>query len=337
MWITLAVFVFYLIRSLLYPNNVTPAILSDFIQQLKPYAAFFTVYDIGISINSKYRKKFCTLVKRLAFIITPIGISFVFEFSWLYDVFGHPSRYASISICLGTTYLLFSNQTKHDIIVTLLIYSVGLLSLRSKMFGFVAAAYGIMLFWNNIKQHKSLFTLRHLTIASAFIAVVIWTAWEKISFYFIFGTQVTNTFARPLLYMGAWDILKDYPLLGSGFGSYAEDASGQWYSPLYFKYKLYLSDDFWGSSFVSDTWFPVLAQFGCIGIALFILFWMYIYRKGKERYNNGGELLYFKMTILIMVMFFIESVADATLTQNRGVYLMMMLALCVSKDAVRRI
>ena len=42
--ITLCVFLFYLCYSLFIHSNTKAAILSDFIIQLKPYLAFFTVY-----------------------------------------------------------------------------------------------------------------------------------------------------------------------------------------------------------------------------------------------------------------------------------------------------
>ena len=42
--------------------------------------------------------------------------------------------------------------------------------------------------------------------------------------------------------------------------------------------------------------------------------------------QNRSDL---KIAILIMVFMFIESVADSTFTQNRGMYMMMLLALSV--------
>ncbi len=78
--------------------------------------------------------------------------------------------------------------------------------------------------------------------------------------------------ARPALYMGMIEILKRYPLLGSGMGSYANYASVAYYSPIYYQLGY---EKIWGlgpemPEFAADTFLPVLAQYGLIGIFLFL-------------------------------------------------------------------
>ncbi len=70
------------------------------------------------------------------------------------------------------------------------------------------------------------------------------------------------------------EILKRYPLLGSGMGSYANYASVAYYSPIYYQLGY---EKIWGlgpemPEFAADTFLPVLAQYGLIGIFLFYLF-----------------------------------------------------------------
>lgn len=334
LYLVLSIFSFYLVNSILHPNNVLPAILSDFVQQLKPFVSFFTLYDIGINLNDTYKKKICCFCKIFALLILPVGLINMGGGPIMNEFLGGYARYATISICLGTTYLLFSNQNKKDIVVTFLIYAIGLLSFRSKMFGFFAAAIAIFFFWNNIKIKKRLVNFKTMIFAVIAVSGIIWASWDKINFYFVEGFQAQNMFARPLLYAKAIEILQDYPLFGSGFGSYATDASAQYYSPLYFAYQLYLSPEIGEGLFISDTYFPVLAQFGYVGIGLFFYFWYWIIRKAKCNLDGTGDVLNFKLAVLIVIFFFIESVADSTFTQNRGLYMMAMLAVSLKTKKI---
>lgn len=329
--VVFTIFCIYLFNSIIHPHNVLPAILGDFIQQLKPFLAFYTMYDLGMNLNSYYRRKICKACLWLTLIILPIGIIGIGGRPPMNEFGGH-SRYATSSICLGCTYFFFSQHKKKDLIKMFLIFSVGLLSLRSKMFGFYAAAFAIFILWKNVKMNKKLLNVKTLMMIVVLVPLVIWAAWEKINFYFIEGFEATNMFARPLLYVKAIEILNDFPLLGTGFGSYATDASAVYYSPLYFTYELYLSPEIGEGLFLSDTYFPVLAQFGYIGVALFFYFWYSIIKKSKKHFDVDGEVWRFKMTILIVVFFFIESIADSTFTQNRGLYMMAMLGLCARKN-----
>lgn len=321
--IVLAVFLGFLINSFLNPHNVTPAILSDFIQQLKPFVAFYCMYDLGCCVDSRNCKRICGLCLCFALIMLPIGILGAGGGKIMVDYFGGHARYSSIAICIGTTYYFFSNRSRKSLFVCFMIYGIGLLSMRSKMFGFFAAAIIINMCWH-VKNMKSvkIMSLKSISMLIILVISILYAAKEKIFFYFVDGVQSENMFARPLLYKTAVEILSDFPLFGTGFGSYATDASAVYYSPLYYEYGLYLSPEIGNGLFISDTWFPALAQFGCVGICLFVLFWREVYIKAQTKYRLTGNSQNFKMALLIMTYFFIESVADSTFTQNRGMYMM---------------
>lgn len=72
-YILLCIFCVYLINSFIDPHNVTVAILSDFIQQLKPFAAFYCIYDLGIYLNARCRRRLRRLCLLLVTIMIPIG------------------------------------------------------------------------------------------------------------------------------------------------------------------------------------------------------------------------------------------------------------------------
>lgn len=326
LYVFILIVIFYLFYSLLFPHNIIPAIFTDFFIQIKPFLAFYCVRSLSFNFLEKDKIKLCKVSVFFSLLILPIGLLNPGG-GGLMDMFGGHSRYATMAIVLGTTYLFFSERRKKDLYITLLIYSIGLLSLRSKMFGFYAAFIGIMFLWAKIPRRKYILSPKTIIIFSVILLGVMYVAREKIFFYFVSGVNAENMFARPLLYVKAVEILNDFPLFGTGFGSYATHASALYYSPLYFSYGLYLSPEIGQGLFISDTYFPVFAQFGYVGLALFLLFWWKRYTTAKNNYIKTGDMLPFKMVMLIIIFFFIESIADSTFTHNRGMYMMMLLAL----------
>lgn len=331
LFVFIVIISFYLFNSLIFPHNVNAAIFTDFLIQVKPFLAFYGVWFIPFKFADVDRRRMCKACVLMALLILPIGVLSPGGGPLMSMFCGH-SRYATMAITLGFTYIYFSQRRKKDLYIALFIFSIGLLSLRSKMFGFYAAFIGIMFLWKKIPRRKYILSPKTIIFFSIIILGVLYVAREKILFYFVVGTEGENMFARPLLYVKAIEILKDYPLFGTGFGSYATYASALYYSPLYFTYDLYLSPEIGNGLFISDTYFPVFAQFGYIGFILFILFWVKRYKTAKRNFLNTGDMLSFKMVILIIVFFFIESIADSTFTHNRGMYMMMLLALFLKNN-----
>ena len=325
----------YLIYSLLYPNNVYRAIFTDFFIQIKPFIVFYSVYGLKLQISNYQAKKIQSLCKRLSICFFPVGLLFLFGYeSSLRSIFGHPSRYASFYQIIGIVYLIYSAKNKSDFLMSLLIMSPGLFGGRSKTFGFLAA-YVYLIFFRERMSIKNIITPKNLITVSILVLSIIYAAWDKIYFYFIHGSQGEELFARPALYLGALDILNDYPFMGSGLGTYACYASAVYYSPLYVRYGLWTVNGLdEGGSFIADTYFPTLAQFGYIGIFLFILFWFKRILEARRMSILSHNNIDFIIPLLIVIFFFIESLADSTFVQNRGMAMMMFLAISLSKSCV---
>ena len=81
-------------------------------------------------------------------------------------------------------------------------------------------------------------------------------------------------------------------------------------------------------TFIADTYYPALAQFGVIGAILFFLFWI-IQTKHVLQSFCKNDLKDFTIAILIIFFFLIECTSDATITHNRGMFMMMILALSI--------
>lgn len=328
---------FYLVYSLFFPNNVKNAILMDFFIQIKPFLAFYITYNLCVNINEVQRSFLCRLCMVLFAFILPIGIVGMGGRGIMQFFCGHPSRYATMCTALAMTYLYFSPNNLRSKVISLLMLALGLASLRSKMFGFFVIFF-LMTFWG--EKMLSQFKLSFKTIIYALLLICgsVYFAWEKIDFYFIEGTSsgdLEHMFARPLLYMKAIEILKDFPFLGSGLGSYATFASAVYYSPLYSKYQMVYNHEIGEGLFLCDTFFPSLAQFGLVGIFLFVLFWKKRIQEGMLKMKQEQSVFTFQFVLLIVIFFVIESVADATFTHNRGMYMLMLLAICLKNPATK--
>ena len=324
-FIILFVFAFYTVYSFAIESNVTNAILGDLAIQIKPYLIFcFTIiFAPRLQLPEK------RIIRKTVIMMLPILIMVALSDSYL-PFFGHTARFATASIVLSLTYLYASKFTVKNIIISILILSIGLLSNRAKMYGFWGAFVLILLFFNSFELKVK---LKNIIIAAFSISIIFWLSYEKLNFYFIQGSQDTdNLFARPALFQGAWEILRDDFPFGSGFGSFATYYSAQYYSPIYYKLGLNtvygLSSDF--PNFVSDSFLPTLAEFGIIGVLLFFYFWYYIVKKANfyKKHISQKNVKEYILLLLILVFFTIESVADSTFTHNRGVYIMMLLGLC---------
>lgn len=318
-FIFIGIALFYLLYSFMYPINTNQAILTDFFIQIKPFMAFYCAYNLGIYISPRYYKRIRQLCMASAIIMIPIGI---FGEKFMMSINLYPSRFATMITILGTLYYYCSGQDRYARNIATIIWSIGLFSLKAKFYGFYVAALFFFLIYPNKKFRLS---PKIIILLTACFSMVVFVAWEKISYYYITGAQADSIYARPYLYMNSITILNDYFPFGSGLGTYATHASGQFYSPLYFKYKMHLNYEIGNKLFLSDTFYPSLAQFGYIGIAFFTLFWYRIFQTGKRLRN-------FKIILLIILFFILESTADSTFTQNRGIYMLVLLAMFLNQE-----
>ena len=331
---TLGVFSFYLVYSLAIHSNTKAAILSDFIIQIKPYLAFFTVYAFAPQLNSQMKKncQFLSLVFSGYLLI--IGLTNLFDDKILTTLLHHQSRLATAATILAMLYLYCSEYRTKDKLVFLALLSIGILSGRTKAYGFFVISAFLIYYINDHFELK--FNLKNSTIFIAIIGLITIVAWEKINLYFIQGgfgggREANDLYARMALYYFSTFVIMDYFPFGSGFATYATFTSGKYYSPVYNRYGM---DILYGLTekdprFIADTYYPALAQFGIIGVILFFTFWIVLTKKALKLFDPIRNTPQFVITILIIGFFLIECTSDATITHNRGLFMMMLLALAL--------
>lgn len=330
---TIGVFLFYLCYSLFIKSNVKIAILSDCIIQIKPYLAFFCVYSIMPQIDKNKKsilKSTCLIIWGLLFLM---GISSLFIHKLLHILMGHPTYYAAAVICTALCYLYCSDFTKENKLVFLILLSIGIISGRSKFYGFYAVTWFIILFSSRIRQFR--LNAKNIGILLLMFCVVAFVARAKINFYFyqaVTDEVDKDMIARYMLYVTAPQILYDYFPFGSGFASYGTYSSGAYYSQIYADYGI---DGIWGMTkshynFIADTYYPSLAQFGIVGVCLFFLFWVYIVKRAYTYYKINGNDQLFSLVLLVVAFLLIESTTDSTFTTHRGFFVLMLLGLFLS-------
>lgn len=291
-------FAFCLFYSFRYPENLSrTALLVDFVQQIKPFLFFYFFYNYPIDFT--WGKK---LVLKALCVLS--SVSFLVSFLYFGNGGGlvyHPFVFGICSFCFAILFYYLSKSNLKNLIVVLMILFVGLLSLRAKYMGEVVVAVATIFFVRKrIKINFKYFFVGAATLLSGFFLVV-----DKFKFYFV----ESDGAARYLLYKTMPQILMDYFPFGSGFASYATHASGKYYSLLYYKYGIAfgygMSED--NFSYIADTYFPVLAQFGVVGIVLFLLFW---YRRYTELVEvSAHNIREYQIGLIIIAMVMIESVA----------------------------
>jgi hypothetical protein len=330
---TLAVFAFYFFYSLYIHSNGVKGIMIDLFIQIKPYLAFFCAYAMmpALDRHQKSILKSVSLIYWGAMLV--VGLSSLFYPDMIKLIMSHESYYASAVILTSFCYFYCSRFTSLDKLVFLIMLSVGILSGRSKFYGFYAMTVFIIIFFSNTGIFR--WNVRNVLVIVCMLVVITLVAWQKIYLYFY--QAVTNDvekdmIARYVLYATSPEILRDYFPFGSGLASYATYASGLYYSDIYVKYGI---DGVWGISrsyysFVADTYYPSLAQFGVAGIVMYVLFWLYIFRRALHFYRKTRNLHCLIIVVLIVGYLAIEGIANSTFIAHNGVFAMMLMGLVLA-------
>ena len=82
--------------------------------------------------------------------------------------------------------------------------------------------------------------------------------------------------------------------------------------------------------FICDTFYASFAQFGLVGIGLFIFFFVWIYQRLRLVLHDESHILFF-IGILVVVYVMIENVGSTFFSQSGGLYTMMLLGAIIGK------
>lgn len=310
----------YLIYSFVLHVNKPIAAVYDFVIFLKPFICFYVAYMSRMLIPNFIKVK-------LRYLYLFFALVLLIELPFIDQLYTNTTGYYQSCTFCAVSYLFLSDYSKKDWVVALLILTPGLFSIRAKFF----TIYILFIFIAFLVNRRVKFNIKWIAVGILLLAIVIFVSREKILSYFVFGIEDGQ--ARSFQYYYAFEVLIKYIPFGSGLGTYATEGAAKYYSPLYSMLGI---DNVWGlrevdyntnADFLKDTFYPVLAQFGIIGVFLFFLFW---YRRWKE-----GKTLSKQKYKLFLFLFFVEivqNIADNSFTGPFGVPLMILFGLILSES-----
>jgi len=327
----IVIMVFYLGYSLLIRVTTPRGVMLDFLQQLRPYAVFYLTWMMAPQFTT-FQKKRIKWVMLLSF----FGYLLAFKFKpSLVTPYGGEESAAlgQIALCCAMIFYLFSPLTRQNRHITILIMLLGLFSGKSKYFGECIVFIALLVF---VKSKINFLSPKTLLKVGALAAVVIFFTWTKFNAYYVEGFQDdAEAMARPATYETGMKIMfHDYVPFGSGLGSFGTAAAAKEYSPLYYKYQL---NDIWGLTpenpmFLADAFYPMLAEYGIVGLFFFLWFW----KRRLWEANKIPNLVYYRIALMCILALALESSADSSYLSGKGMGYFMILALCLNSAGVRK-
>lgn len=317
--IIIFILVFFLLYSFLWGRNVFLASVTDFLRFMKPFVAFFIPYTLGFQIKEN-DKKF------IRFIFLFSGLVLMTLMPSIKTFYGNYAAYYSCCSVAAISYLLFSDFKNRNWIITLLIISCGLASVRAKFY----TEYIFIIYVCFFLHNKVRFNFKWAFLLTTLVALSIYVSWTKFRMYFIDGFE--EEAVRSVFYMLTPKVIMDYFPFGPGFGTFNTESAAEYYSPLYSEYNV---DHIWGmrqidyktsADFLKDTFYPALAQFGIMGFFFYIWFWI---RRWNEAFVISFER--YKLCLIIFFIIAIQNIADNSFTDRTGVPYMMALGMLLSK------
>ena len=337
------VMLFYLVYTLLFKSyNTTPYVLMDFVLEMKPFLPLLVIMAIRPVLSASEKH----IIKVICIVNAVLVLPMYFLSNYMMEqLVGHLAYCGATAFVSGISYLLCSvkpdgSVEKKDKLIVMALLACGLPCMKAK---FMAEAVLCVFFlWFYRPMMFKGFKPQYLLAALMLVGLIIAVAWNKISYYFLTGEATTfdpkaiQSFARPVLYATAGLIIADYTLLGSGLASFASYASAQSYSGLYYEYGI---DKVHGLSevmpdFICDAYYPSLAQFGLLGIILFIVFWRWVYKKLFVLFKTNPKLLqfFFITGAIAICAILIENTTGTIFSQAHGMMIVAILALAYSQE-----
>jgi Uncharacterized proteins of the AP superfamily len=251
--------------------EIVPKNIALLFRVLKIFGWIFLFFGV---IDFIFPSQFRTITINSGIYETRFGITSVISLFTLSSVFGW--FMSTIGLLYAAEY--FVKRDTRCLFKSIPFFIFVILSMRLKPI----LATSIALLW-------FIFFIRHTLknkfnqriIVMILICVIGILFFDEITGLFIMqkNKYLNPSVSRSALYLGSFEVAKDYFPLGAGFGRYGGYIASCFYSPLYFKYginKVYgLSEE---GHFLNDTFWPcILGETGYIGLLLYLLCLFQIY------------------------------------------------------------
>lgn len=319
-FIFLGILAFYVLYSSVMQVNVLRAVYLEILQQIRPFSVVYCTWILNPRFTEKQKKwMIWTMISTLLLWIyvhpetTQEGVTAEFP------VLGQ------MAICTGMTYYLFTEETKRNSYLALIIVLTGMLAPKYKFMGEVVCFIAMVFF---VKKHLNFKSTKTVISVAVLMAIVIAVVWQRFDTYYVSGWS-NSALARPMTYKTSLEILKDYFPFGPGMGTFATNGAWKFYSPLYYEYHL---NTIWGlnrgGGFICDAFYPSLAQYGIVGVILFCIFW----KRRLIAMNEIVDMRYYRVAMIVFFCLAIEQTADSSWLSGKGMGYCMLLGLCLNAN-----
>ena len=305
-------------------NNLF-AILKDIIAFLKFFIVIIFAFEVEKTNRTRKECKnilffskvysvilgCCALINQLFDVGMDSGYrGFVKTYMFLYS---HSTFMVSVIVVLISVFI-FDGIKKNRIFLFFCLISL-FFSMRSKAFIYIIGLFILILFKKNLYiQVKNIFynkKLRYVLICImvSLTTLILFLTVRKVINYFCWGLNA----ARPALYIVGFRIMVDYFPLGTGFASFASSISGEYYSPLYYKYEISNTSGLIqseGFPYIADTYWPyIIGEFGLFGSIAYLGALYNIFRLGFNliRRNDNLVIAYISLWIYLVESSFVEA------------------------------
>ena len=311
---------FYIAYSLLRQVNVSNAVWLELVQQIRPYSIIYCTWILNPRFTERQKKWM-------------LGTMIVTLFAWIVI---HPETtqngieaefpvLGQLAICTGMTYYLFTRETRRNSYIALLLVLTGLLAPKFKFMGEVVCFIAMIFF---VKRQLNFRSPKTLVAGLLLLAVMLAVVWQRFDVYYFSGWN-NAALARPMTYKTSLQILADYFPLGPGMGTFATLGAWRYYSPLYPQYGL---EQIWGldrgGGFICDAFYPTLAQYGVVGVWLFLIFW----KRRLRVLADLEDMRYYRVAWMAFLCLAIEQTADSSWLSGKGMGYCMLLGLCLNAN-----
>ena len=250
-----------------------------------------------------------------------IGMSYgfrrgIFPFKFLYP---HPTFLASSLVLASVVLVAYDKASfKSKLLFYMETVITLILTMRDK-----AIAYAI-LFILLVYLLPNLHKIRKITILIAFgmtFVIAYFISRSKIQGYLTWSWS-----PRVALYTNGISVLKKCFPIGSGFATFASSISGEYYSKLYYLFGMNMKPGVGPGDYVDlgDAGMAYyIAQFGILGLILFIAVLTLIFKEALFIYRNQNGKV--KATILILGYIIVSILFETVLTNESGATSMIVL------------
>ena len=207
------------------------------------------------------------------------------------------ATYLSAAMVTLLVLLGYTDKDNRNIPFLVMATFIGMMTLRGKAIAFFAVYWMMYLCLITFRVRN----LTALIVVGGIACVII--GYEQISDYFLTTTRFSP---RQIMLKDSIPLALDHFPLGTGFGTFGSTIAAQYYSPIYLQLHY---DELHGMGpdnpmFMTDSFWPeIIAQFGIIGLILFVLIIIYfaiiIKRTLRKNVTAGFSILMILLNMLI--------------------------------------